>query len=268
MTIKRNTSQSEQMREKGYVTFKSVLTPEEIDKLRKAVSNYFEKEGRYLDFGKTQPDAFAKLPDIRWVLCHEGILDAVRKAIGSDDLRYTYHSDIHKNVLGNWHTDTQAYFTAEEVLTDQFRVFKVGIYLQDHSENTQGLTVCEGSQDTGVIDSVHVKPVPTSAGDIIVFDVRILHHGDMKNFAEKVIGKVVRSNGVKYRINSWTRAMLGRTDKLSLFFTFGVNNGTTREFAVRNMARQNKQNGVSSGVESDLELAELLKKSSVTPVSV
>lgn len=228
----------------GACVVPGVLNAAEIERLRTAVRQYFENHGRCYDFGKTQPDAFSTVPDLRWLIGHPGILQAVRAAAGCDDIQFTFHSDTHCNMLSGWHTDTQAYFTPAEVATDTFQVLKVGIYLQDHGQaNCQGLTIDPGSHRTGTLNVTGATPIQTRAGDIIVFDVRVYHHGDKKSTLERLLGKVIRSEQLKYRLWRRVRSLTGRRDKLSIFFTYGVPNEHTLEFSRRNMLRQNRQNG-------------------------
>lgn len=229
----------------GACVVPGVLKPEEVQQLRDALYTYFDTQGRCYDFGKTQPDAFSRLPDVRWLIGHPEILAAVRAAAGRDDIQFTFHSDAHCNMLSGWHTDTQAYFTPEEVSDEAFRVLKVGIYLQDHGDKSkQGLTIVPGSHRTGFLEEEQAVPVPTQAGDIIVFDVRIFHHGDKKTPLERLLGKTIKSEPLKYQLWKRLRWLTGRTDKLSIFFTYGVPNEHTTEFSRRNMQRQNRQNRV------------------------
>lgn len=250
----------------GYVTFKGVLSPKEVEQVRGEIYKFFDKAGRFYDFGKTQPDAFSQVPKIRWLITHPGVLAAVRSAAGTDEIQFTFHSDCHMNMLSGWHTDTGAYFKSDEVAPKDFQVFKVGIYLQDHMVNAQGLTVSEGSHHApnGILRD-RVKALHTQAGDIIVFDVRIWHVGDEKKLFEKVVGKVVRSEPTKYKMGGVFRKFTGRVDKLSVFFTYGLPNNHTLEFSKRNMTRQNKQNGISNSIPPK-DLVDLLRQGQVKMV--
>lgn len=229
----------------GYVAFSGVLAADEIKSIRRAVVSFFKTGGRLYDYGLTQPDAFSSVPAIRWLITHPGILEAVRKCAGRDDIQFTFHSDCHMNMLSGWHTDTGAYFTTEEVAPAEFQVYKVGIYLQDHFENSQGLTVSEGSHlPPNRLNPARVKPLKTRAGDIIVFDTRIWHVGDQKRLHEKIFGKIVRNEKIKYEAGFAFRKLMGRQEKISVFFTYGAPNVHTLEFSKRNMVRQNRQCGI------------------------
>ena len=252
----------------GYVTFSGVLTPGEIQRIRTAVVAFFKTGGRLYDYGITQPDAFSNVPAIRWLITHPSILQAVKRSAGREDIQFTFHSDCHMNMLSGWHTDTEAYFTTEEVAPDDFQVYKVGIYLQDHFENSQGLTVSEGSHVApNRRNNDRVKPLQTRAGDIIVFDTRIWHVGDQKRLHEKVFGKLVRSEEIKYKAGFLFRKILGRQEKVSVFFTYGAPNEHTLEFSKRNMARQNRQRGIISSSPPP-ELIEVLKSGQVDMVAL
>ena len=252
----------------GYVVLPGLFTEQEIESLRKDVKEYFETAGRLANFGLTQPDAMSRIPSIRWLLYHEKLLAAFREVAGRDDIQFTFHSDAHSNLLGDWHTDTQAYFKPEEVRDDDFQVFKAGIYLQDHlGHNAQGLTVSEGSHLSAKVENERVKPLPSRAGDVIIFDVRLFHHGDRIRFFEKVCNRIIPSDAAKARLGILLRRLMGRKEKLSIFFTFGAPNEHTTEFSKRNMVRQNKQNRIDHSRPPG-ELVELLESSRIPYVSL
>lgn len=257
----------EQVLRDGYVSIPEMLTRAEIERLTEAVTDHFRDRGQRMSFGLTQPDAMSRIPSIRWLLTHQKLLAAFREVAGGDDVQFTFHSDAHSNLIGGWHTDTQAYFKPEEIRGDDFQVYKVGIYLQDHLGNGQGLTVSAGSHRSEKIEASKIRPLPTKAGDIIIFDVRILHHGDKMRFVERVCNKLIRSESLKACIGTVMRRLLGRRDKRSIFFTFGAPNDLTCEFAKRNMARQNRQNKVDHS-QRPQELIELLQAHEVPYVAL
>lgn len=257
----------ERVMRNGYVTIPDMLTDAEVASLTAAVKEHFRNNGRYINFGVTQPDAMSRIPAIRWLLTHEKLLSAFREVTGRDDIQFTFHSDAHSNLIGGWHTDTQAYFKPEEVQSDEFQVYKVGIYLQDHLGNNQGLTVSEGSHRSGKIEHSRVQPLSTKVGDVIIFDVRLYHHGDKSRFVERACNRLIRSESMKMRIGMIMRWLLGRQDKRSIFFTFGAPNESTYEFSKRNMARQNRQNKINHS-RPPQELIELLQACDVPYVSL
>lgn len=247
----------------GCVTFSGVLTQDEVQRIRSAVVDFFKTGGHLYDYGITQPDAFSNIPTIRWLITHPHILQAVRASAGRHDIQFTFHSDCHMNMLSGWHTDTGAYFTTEEVAPDDFQVYKVGIYLQDHFENSQGLTVSEGSHLAPNRRNMdRVKSLKTRAGDIIVFDTRIWHVGDQKRLHEKIFGKLAPSEKIKYKAGFLFRKIIGKQEKVSVFFTYGAPNTHTLEFSRRNMARQNRQRGINHSSPPP-ELIEVLKSAQV-----
>ena len=242
----------------GYAIFPGALSTDEVASVRAAVTEYFKVGGNLYDYGMTQPDAFSLVPSIRWLITHDAIVDAVKLCAGRDDVQFTFQSDCHMNMLSGWHTDTGAYFTREEVSPDDFQVFKVGIYLQDHFDNAQGLTVSPGSHLPPNLRNPSVtSPVKTRAGDIIVFDTRIWHVGDQKKLHEKIFGKLVRSEKVKYAAGGLFRRLTGRVEKVSVFFSYGVPNAHTLAFAQRTTQRQDRQNGVKVSQQPEALIKEL-----------
>lgn len=244
--------------ENGFALAKGVFTPDEIAALREEVHEFFRTDGRCYDFGKTQPDAMSRIPSLRRLIVDNRMLDLARAAAGRDDIQFTFHSDAHQNMLSGWHTDTQAYFSREESSPADFEVHKIGIYLQDHSSNKQGLTVVPGSHRDRDLRADAAEALSTGVGDVVIFDVRIFHHGDKKQWHERVLRKVLGNESAAYTAGTVLRKLTGRADKLSIFFTYGWPNEHTREFALRNMKRQISQNGNASR-DGWRDAAELLR---------
>lgn len=244
--------------EHGFALAKGVFSHEEIATLRDEVNHFFRDQGRCYDFGKTQPDAMSRIPSLRRLIVDSRMLDLARAAAGRDDIQFTFHSDAHQNMLSGWHTDTQAYFSREESSPADFEVHKIGIYLQDHTSNKQGLTVVPGSHKERTLRAEAAEALSTGVGDVVIFDVRIFHHGDKKQWHERVLRKILPNESTAYTAGTMLRKLAGRADKLSIFFTYGWPNEHTRQFALRNMKRQIAQNGHASR-EGWRDAAELLR---------
>jgi hypothetical protein len=159
---------------------------------------------------------------------------------------------VQKDVLGGWHKDdgteeaspaNTGYFSRHTYDLDDCKVYKMGVYLQDHDHDKTGLWVREGSHRLASFRAGEVQYTNMRAGDVIVFDVRITHSGQFKSLLERKL--LVLSKHVPQRFFDWSfatartayRALRSR-ERIALFFTFGLPNQHTIEFARSNMRRQ------------------------------
>lgn len=126
------------------------------------------------------------------------------------------------------------------------QVYKVAIYLQDHTNNLAGLKVKPGSHkiaSTEVGEELYLK---TRVGDVIIFDVRLTHSGQSDilpiPWLRKPLALIRKLFGssLDQPIKSAYELFFGT--KMSIFFTFGDSNNYTVAFAKNNMKRQLKQN--------------------------
>jgi hypothetical protein len=85
--------------------------------------------------------------------------------------------------------------------------------------------------------------VEARAGDAVIFDVRITHRGIRPPLPERIVTHIGdRLGGRATRVAAGLRQeknrILGRPDRLAVYFAFGVANARSIVFAQRNMTRQ------------------------------
>lgn len=255
----------------GIFVVRNALSQNEISDLRDIVRGHLSRRGLRFSLGKTQPNAAGELPELAFIFAHPGILSVVKQVIGETDVVFTGHCDIHMNMLSGWHKDSGetvpgGYFTGPYMTAADCRVYKVAVYLQDTGRR-DGFTARLGSHrhtDLSIGDKVNVQ---SRAGDIVVFDVRITHTGQLPDPVEKGLkGLSLALNrrerdredptGVS-RLKAVYWKLIGRRDRLSVFFTYGAPNAFTYDFAEANMNRQTRQGatGGSGGLPPNLTAA-------------
>ncbi len=273
---------SDKIQRDGYVVVRGLLTEAEINRLRAIAEHHFERGGISVSSGVMQPNAAVEVPELGWVFYHEKILNAFRKALGQQDIMFTSHCDVHSHVMVDWHKDDGTghteggYFGEPTYGVDECRVYKVGVYLQDHAWNTGGLWVRRGSHLTASTTKGHAQHLSTRKGDVVIFDVRLTHAGQRHVMplpgleipvwaSQAAMNRVNRLMGTydagKLFFKRVSDKVLG--PKLSVFFTFGVPNDYTVEFSRSNMQRQLRQtHRVNYRVDPSLRLE--LEKREVT----
>lgn len=247
----------EQLKTKGFVILKNIYTQEEVSNLRDILSNYFKKYGDKIQEGKAQPNALLHVPELKKYIFNNKIIGALKELLDEEELMFTFHSDIHKSLKSGWHKDDGTsrglgYFGEHTYNYDDCQVIKIGVYLQNHDNNKGGLTVKLGSHRRKELFFGENEYVPTKTGDVVAFDVRINHAGQIKPTPYFFLNKVIS----KFNINPELAKKV--SDKLfgeryALFFTYGKNNRFTEAFAKGNMLRQQVQTGKKKTIPREFD---------------
>ncbi len=252
------------LRDDGYVVVRNLIPPPEAARLRSIVETHLARKGARYQLGKTQPNAAAHVPDLAFIFQHPRILALFREAFGENAVVFTRHCDIHRNMVSGWHKDSGesvkgGYFRGDYFAADDCQVYKVALYLQDTTPHS-GLTIEPGSHRRSRITGAPKLNLVSQTGDAILFDVRLSHTGQLPDKIERgmqLLSAVVNGGHRKKEdltVITWLHDMywrlLGREDRMSAFFTFGVANEFTRDFAEANLRRQAQQLGET--VESEM----------------
>ena len=179
---------AQELKQHGVTVLEGVLPKEQVSKYRELIVDYFA-DGKnrcpgYGDGSQTiRPDAindnhFKSFVDI---LDNEDIMGVLKEATDNKP-RWVHHFDVHKSFGGakGWHSDAQLWHIDDEnyehdFSMDDYNVYRIAIYFQDHQEDGGGLYVRPGSH----IDSEKSEEyyIGTEPGDVILFDARIKHKG-------------------------------------------------------------------------------------------
>lgn len=205
----------EQFKTDGYFVVKDAITPEQATQFRELSDNYFDNYpvSPFMD-GLTVPGWAGATPELEELNSfHEdtSMLEIAGAALGCDDFIYTDHSDLHRNIVTLWHRDhfdfglgapgaesfqgfsEENFWGDRDQLTppalesegfpdgfwsDEHKVIKVCFLLQDHKDNDLGLWMMAGSHKAGVRGEE--RCLRSSPTDLIVFDHRIMHRGQVQ----------------------------------------------------------------------------------------
>jgi len=220
----------------GYVVFENIFSDYEVNQIKQIFYNDFPKECIKRENGSSiLPNASHVLENFQdHVVLNKNLLFAMKKVFNNEEFAYTSHSDMHINVSSPWHKDDGGgkYFAGLDNYFDSniCKVFKIGLYLRDCSK-FGGLTIKKGSHLKKDIRFGEEQYLPSKAGDIVIFDVRITHKGDSKS-KTGIISRLIDKLNFKEKKQNISY------ERLSCFFTFGLNNIYTQTFAEKNMNRQ------------------------------
>ncbi|MDJ0598252.1 MAG: phytanoyl-CoA dioxygenase family protein [Crocosphaera sp.] len=254
-----NKNLSNEVINNGFILLPNMLSNIEIKTLRKLIKNHFRYHGVSANSGLTQPNAAVEIPELGWLFYHPKILAVMRQLLGQEQIMFTSHCDVHCRTLSAWHKDDGmkvmegGYFGFPAYNKEDCQVYKIALYLQDHHHNKAGLTVRKGSHKFSDINQGEEVYLKTKAGDIIIFDVRLTHTGQKDIFPIEFLNKP--NSLLKKGLNKIFNISPQKSDqylkeiydylfgdRLSIFFTYGLPNEYTKNFAINNMKRQLEQN--------------------------
>lgn len=263
--------------EDGIFVVRNVLSRQEVDELRDILRGHLADGGSHFNLGKTQPNAAEKIPELAFIFAHPRILNVLKQVLGERDVVFTGHCDIHMNMLSGWHKDSGetvpgGYFSGPYMTSPECRVFKVAIYLQDTGRR-DSFTARIGSHRHTDLSTGERLSVESRIGDIVVFDVRISHTGQLPDSFEKGLkgfGRILNRGQRDREDVAWISRvkarywkLIGRRDRLSVFFTYGAPNTFTYDFANANMSRQARQGGGGGSTSLPPELRDALQSQGI-----
>jgi hypothetical protein len=256
----------EYLKADGYVLVRDIFSTEECQMLTKAIDGERsgKNEGQHGE-KYVLPNAVHLLPELERYVSSKMLIEVMNHAFESKPYCFTSHSDVHVNTVSAWHKDDGKgkYFEGCDDYTksSECQVYKVALYLQDCS-SSGGLSVKAGSHASGYslfgLDYDSDDPevyIPSSPGDVILFDVRITHKGD-SNATTGLSQRILRKLGlIKDKTLDYQR--------FAMFFSFGLENKYTYAFAKKNMERQIRELGSSQSSSIPVTLSTKLKSQNV-----
>ena len=256
----------EYLKADGYAVIKGIYSAGECQKLTNTIkAERSSKPGSHSGDQYVLANAVHLLPALEDYVSSEKLINVLNHAFSSNPYCFTSHSDIHVNSVSGWHKDDGKgkYFEGCDGYTNsnECQVFKVALYLQNCS-TSGGLSVKAGSHSSGYsqfgMDYNSDDPevyLPSSPGDIVLFDVRITHKGDSNS-----------TTALSDRILRKLRLLKDKTldyQRFAMFFTFGLENKFTYVFSEKNMERQIKELGTDESISIPPSLSEKLKSQNV-----
>ena len=239
--------------QKGYALVKSVFTPAEIDEWRRLLllserelssfqTHLAPSSASSAPVYYSSKEDLLSNPYLRDIVYDARILSIVKTLLGSNDIVYTSEGSwsIHRNT----HTMPMAFHkdNSDRInghapdWTKPFHLLRVGIYLQDHTHHSGGLTVFEGSHSQASIKNGRVITewgkrvyLKTEPGDVVIWYLKTSHAGDwgipkiglLNALPLKVLRKLHRFEFL-FKPQPELRA--------ALFMSYGINSSSTERY--------------------------------------
>ena len=250
-----------------FIIIKNIISKKNINKSKKIIKKYFNKNGIKIINGKIQPAASNFIHKLDFIFGHKKILQILKIIFRNKKFIYTNHSDVQFNLASSWHKDSGevygGYFKGDYFNDPKCKVYKIGIYLQNSGHKNEGLSVRIGSHRFSDKNTGSEVKIDTKKGDIIIFDVRLTHKGKKETKIEKILRLLQKTLN-----NSFLEKYLikKKTNRYSIFFSFGKKNYQTKIFSMKNNLRQNEQNKKKTSKISD-NLEKIFKKNDIELIS-
>ena len=189
----------------GFAVIPKFFDAAEIAHLREIAVTHLKSGGIPFVPGVVQPNAAVEVPALGWLYESDKVISLFRRALGRDDIVFTGHCDLQRDLRSGWHKDSGAapgdYFNGAYFAADDCKVYKIGVYLEDHVGDAKGLTIQPATHRTQMIDrSDPGVPLDTKAGDVILFDVRLTHRGQKPDFLGRgfhLVARLLQSLGLR-----------------------------------------------------------------------
>jgi hypothetical protein len=169
----------------GYKIVHHFLEDEQVSYFRDLLDHHLDNNKSFNESGQSKilPGFAGVTPELKGLnTLHksQNILSELN-SIFNDDFIFLDHSDLHQNKTTGWHRDTKDYERggglAEDTWADDYFIVKACLLLQDHTDNQYGLWFKPGTHRQGV-DSREIH-LDSKSTDLIIFDQRILHRGQI-----------------------------------------------------------------------------------------
>jgi hypothetical protein len=218
----------------GYAIVRNVLKLEEVRFLRSAATRYLQASDCYNYGGKFQLVKMEKVPDIETIIASGSVRRHLARATEPLAFRLTDICDLALNTTSQWHKDVVHFNDIDgHAFTDEgFQFYKIAFYLQDQDDTSPAtLRVRPGSHLSHDLTNLPVKKVVVCAGDMIIFDVRIDHLGQLATVTERMLRMSFATAGARLRFDaqkafSQSRSIMRwfhprASDRMAIFMTFG-----------------------------------------------
>ena len=175
--------------ELGYLVVENVFSNEEIEVFNEEVKTFVKENPTMTNASGISIPDFIIHPNYfektKLMKDNDKLHSVLKNVFTGDDYRFCSHNDIGINRIVGWHKDKLNGQYAKYELVDiwdekdgeKHEIVKVLTYLEDHSNNNDGLKLVPGSHTVKEINSAGWIQLNPKVGDVIIFDQRITHRG-------------------------------------------------------------------------------------------
>lgn len=256
----------EEFEQNGFAILRGVFDPDEISVARSQLTKIFKSTDNknWWSDSINLANCLDLYPELVWLSLNRKVIEGVRTALGNENIVFVNVFGVQKNMLSDWHRDDgtgakspdDGYFGKTDLLCEDLKCVRVAIYLQDHNESSPGLYVKPGShlQRKGVLSAAECLNL--QAGDVIIFDVRLVHSGTFQN---KWFDRLLKATAGKSRVcirvlTELSRKLMlkFRPPKFSVFLVYGAENKFSTTYGINMMKNQQSISGGNPKLPDDI----------------
>jgi hypothetical protein len=217
--------------QRGYAVVKRLFEPSEVEILRDEVASaMIDLERRGLKVTDPGPEGVAyyarcdvlSIPKVRHVLLDKRLIAVIRELLGGQPT-YFGESVLRAGTHGGraWHRDNvdRVKYRGGPDWSDPYPLLRCGVYMQDQTHHSGGLAIRPRSNHPGM--GIRSTPIFVEAepGDLIVWDLRTIHSGEVVRF--RFAPKFPLHPSLQTRLSQKLR--LGdERERMVIFMTFGL----------------------------------------------
>ncbi|MEO7851676.1 MAG: hypothetical protein ABIR94_05365 [Rubrivivax sp.] len=264
----------ERFKTHGIVILKDYLPPSSRDGLRAALERKLECATRLhsverlaayprADFLLGDILAIRELNDVDYIFFRNGLLDAVRAILASEQLLYWGDSSVQFGEGGRgFHKDNvERHDASHDDWQGDYGLIRCAFYFQNHVGHSGGLKVRLGSHN--IADHRHGKicDIASSYGDVVVWSMRLTHSGNNRKL--RALPHLALHPRLEARAPSWL-VLPEEQRRISAFCAFGRPGSHARSYIAKMNNRQADYAPYFRRARRPSEAVELLQRHGVS----
>ena len=206
----------------GFLLVKGVLTPNEVAVLRETAYRTIEEDKKkgtmFLHrYAKNHLGCLSNIAEFKKLILDERIIEIATQALGSKPM--FFGDAIFEIGIGSrgFHKDTSERKDPNhpDWTDEEYPIYRIAFYLEDHKKHSGGLKVRIGSNATVKTNIGKPYIIPSEAGDAVVFSLKTSHAGNAVRL--KLAPDLSLHNRIEKRIPKFLRVPEEK-ERVSIFF--------------------------------------------------
>ena len=243
----------------GYVVLRNIYSDEQIQRYRKFIKKNIEElvgkgKKNWKDLEIIKNRDVLSYPELRDSILNKNLLDSIKSIFENEDFYYWGYSTFRYNEKSYRSVHNDAKNDYQNPFKTPYPLLRIGIYLQDHKNFSNGLKVFKGSchslkygrtmlkkilkeKEFRYLIPQQIKPIniDTMPGDVVIWNLRTCHSGNalrLKYFKNITLKPYMENFLQKYFPNIFLE---NERERAVIFATFGKMGKPLKNFIKNNL---------------------------------